>query len=78
VVAPSTAGITDYFDKGSLLFFQSGDAGDLAEQIEYAFSHPRELFEIVQRGQKIYLEHTWERERQTLLDRVAGILEATA
>jgi glycosyltransferase involved in cell wall biosynthesis len=78
VVAPSTAGITDYFDKGSLLFFQSGDAGDLAEQIEYAFSHPRELFEIVQRGQKIYLEHTWERERQTLLDRVVGILEATA
>ena len=78
VVAPSTAGITDYFEKGSLLFFQSGDAGDLAEQIEYAFSHPRELFEIVQRGQKIYLEHTWERERQTLLDRVTGILEAKA
>ena len=78
VIAPSTPGITDYFDKGSLLFFQSGDAGDLAQQIEYAFSHPREVFEIAQRGQKVYLEHTWERERQTLLDCVGGILEATA
>jgi glycosyltransferase involved in cell wall biosynthesis len=78
VIAPSTPGITDYFDRESLLFFQSGNAGDLAQQIEYAFLHPREVFEISQRGQKVYLEHTWERERQTLLDRVGGILEATA
>jgi glycosyltransferase involved in cell wall biosynthesis len=78
VIAPSTPGITDYFDKESLLFFESGDAGGLAQQIEYAFSHPREAFETAQRGQKVYLEHTWERERQTLLDRVSGILEATA
>lgn len=76
VIAPSTVGITDYFDKESLLFFQSGNAGDLAQQLEYAFLHPREVFEIAQRGQKVYLEHTWERERQTLLDRVSGILEA--
>jgi glycosyltransferase involved in cell wall biosynthesis len=78
VIAPSTLGITDYFDRESLLFFQSGNAGDLAQQIEYAFLHPREVFEIVQRGQKVYLEHMWESERQTLLDRVSGILEAMA
>jgi glycosyltransferase involved in cell wall biosynthesis len=77
VIAPSTRGITDYFDKGSLLFFRSGDAEDLAQQIEYAFSNPREAFETAQRGQKVYLEHTWERERQTLLDRIGGILETT-
>lgn len=78
VIAPSTPGITDYFDKGSLLFFQSGNAGDLAQQIQYAFSHPREVLEIVQRAQKVYLEHTWERERQTLLDGISGILQTSA
>lgn len=75
VIAPSTRGITDYFGKGTLLFFQSGDAEDLAQQIEYAFSHPREAFETAQRGQKVYLEHTWEREKQTLVERIGGILE---
>jgi len=76
VIAPSTPGITDYFDGESLLFFQSGDAGDLAGQMEYAFSHPREILKIAQNGQKVYLAHTWERERQTLLDRINGLLES--
>lgn len=76
VIAPSTPGITDYFDKESLLFFESGNAGDLAQQIKYAFSHPSEVMEIAKRAQKVYMEHTWERERQTLLDRISGILEA--
>jgi glycosyltransferase involved in cell wall biosynthesis len=78
VIAPSTPGITDYFDANSLLFFQSGDAGDLARQIEYAFAHPNELFEIALRGQAVYREHTWQQERETLLDRISGILAAKA
>ncbi len=78
VIAPSTPGITDYFDAGSLLFFESGDAGDLARQIEYAFSHPNECFETVQKGQMVYSKHTWTRERETLLDCIDGILSAKA
>ena len=74
VIAPSTPGIQDYFNKDSLLFFEPGNPGDLAKQIEYASSHPREVHQIVQRGQKVFLEHTWERERETLLGRVSEIL----
>ena len=74
VIVPSTLGIQDYFGKESLLFFEPGNPDDLARQIEYAFSHPREVVEIAERGQQVYLEHTWERERQTLLDRVSEIL----
>jgi glycosyltransferase involved in cell wall biosynthesis len=74
VIAPSTLGIQDYFSKEALLFFEPGNPGELAQQIEYAFSHPREVLEFVRRGQQVYLEHTWERERQTLLDRVSEIL----
>jgi glycosyltransferase involved in cell wall biosynthesis len=74
VIAPSTPGIQDYFSKESLLFFEPGNAGDLAQQIEYAFSHPREVQETVRRAQQVFIEHTWERERETLLGRVSGIL----
>lgn len=76
VIAPSTQGIRDYFSKESLLFFEPGNPGDLAQQIEYVFSHPREVLEIVRRGQNVYLEHNWERERETLLGRVGEILGA--
>jgi glycosyltransferase involved in cell wall biosynthesis len=76
VIAPSTLGITDYFGKDALLFFESGDAQDLARQIEYAWSHPAELSQIAQKAQQVYLDHTWERERETLLSRISGILQA--
>jgi glycosyltransferase involved in cell wall biosynthesis len=74
VIAPSTLGITDYFDKDSLLFFEAGDALDLARQIEFAYFHPKETLEVAQRGQAVYREHTWDRERQTLLERTSDIL----
>ncbi len=73
VIAPSTQGILDYFDKDSLLFFEPGNAAALARQIEYAFFHPREVLEIVRKGQEVFVEHTWERERETLVDRVSGL-----
>jgi glycosyltransferase involved in cell wall biosynthesis len=74
VIAPSTLGITDYFDKDSLLFFEAGDALHLARQIEFAYFHPKETLEVAQRGQAVYREHTWDRERQTLLERTSDIL----
>ena len=74
LIAPSTPGIQDYFNNESLLFFEPGNSDDLAQQIEYVFFHPRETMEIVRRGQEIYLEHTWERERETLIGRVSEIL----
>jgi len=74
VIAPSTLGIQDYFDEGSLLFFEPGNSRNLAEQIAYAYSHPREILEVARRGQAVYRDHTWERERETLLGRIGAIL----
>jgi glycosyltransferase involved in cell wall biosynthesis len=73
VIAPSTQGILDYFDKDSLVFFEPGNAVELAQQIEFAFSHPREVLEIVRRGQEIFSEHTWDREKETLVSRVSSL-----
>lgn len=74
LIAPSTQGIEDYFSKESLLFFEPGNSDDLAQQIEYAYFHPREMMEILRKGREVYLEHTWERERETLLGRVSEIV----
>src|SRR6266571_101156 len=74
VIAPFTPGIQDYFSKESLLFFEAGNPGDLAQQIEYAFFHPREVHEVVRKAQRVFQEHTWDRERETLLRRVSEIL----
>lgn len=74
VIAPRTSGIQDYFSRGSLLFFEPGNSGEIARQIEYVFSHPSEVAETVRKGQEVYLAHTWERERETLLGRLSEIL----
>jgi len=75
VIAPRTPGIQDYFDPESLLFFEAGDAGELAEKIEYVHSNSRQAIDIAERGQKIYLAHTWHEERKTLVNLVSGLLK---
>jgi glycosyltransferase involved in cell wall biosynthesis len=74
VIAPRAGGICDYFDDRSLVFFELGNVEDLARRIEYVFSHPNEVIEIVKRGQEVHREHNWPKERHRLTGLVAGIL----
>ena len=74
VIAPKTKGIEDYFGVNDLIFFEVGDADDLAKQIEFAYSHPDEVAETVKRGQEVYLSHTWSRERISLLNSISELL----
>jgi glycosyltransferase involved in cell wall biosynthesis len=74
VIAPRTLGIQDYFDPDSLLFFESGDSEELAEKIEYAASHPGQAIAIAERGQKVYLEHSWQQEKETLVGLISGLV----
>lgn len=74
VIAPSTPGIQDYFSADSMLFFEPGNADELARQMEFAFAHPREAREVARKGQQVYAQHTWQCERQELLGRVSKIL----
>jgi len=74
VIAPKAKGIQDYFGDNELLFFELGDADDLAHKIEFAYSHPEEVAETVKRGQQVYLSHTWNRERLTLLNSISELL----
>jgi len=67
VVAPRTQGIRDYFGDKDLIFFEAGDAHDLARKIEFAFTNPDEVEGIVERGQQVYLAHNWELEKSNFL-----------
>lgn len=73
VIAPKTRGIQDYFGDNDLIFFELGDADDLARKIEFAYSHPIDVAETVKRGQAVYLSHTWTRERLGLLNSIAEL-----
>ena len=74
VIAPRATGICDYFDDHSLIFFELGDAEDLALKIEYVFQHPNEVAEIVRRGQKVHQAHTWREERIRFTGLVSDLL----
>jgi glycosyltransferase involved in cell wall biosynthesis len=74
VVSPQVPGITDYFREQDLIFFRLGDAEDLARKIEFIYSHPQEAHEVVQRGQTIYLGHTWSQEKLRFVEQVRDLL----
>jgi glycosyltransferase involved in cell wall biosynthesis len=74
VIAPSTLGIQQYFDRESLVFFEPGDAADLARRMRDTYTRGGELLEVARRGQQVYLAHTWEQEKRTLLESVNKIL----
>ncbi len=74
VVAPRAQGIQDYFGDRDLIFFDLGDAEDLARKIEYAATSRDEVAATVARGQEVYLAHTWSREKATLLNAISELL----
>jgi len=74
VITPRAPGISDYFDENSLVFFELGNAQDLAEKLEYVFRFPEQIREITRRGQEVHRAHTWGQEKQRLTTLVADLL----
>jgi glycosyltransferase involved in cell wall biosynthesis len=74
VIAPRSRGIQDYFGEEDILFFELGNASDLAEKLQYAFFHPTETQAVIRRGQQVYLEHKWSQEKAALVDSVGALL----
>lgn len=74
VIAPATPGILDYFTGDSLFLFESGKAEDIARQMEYVAHNYPEAVKVAERGQQVYLRHTWKQERNTLIELTSGLL----
>lgn len=67
VVVPRTQGINDYFDEGSILYFDAGDAENLANVIFNVYSDPGKTLEVVNKGYEIYQKHRWENQSKHLV-----------
>jgi glycosyltransferase involved in cell wall biosynthesis len=76
VVAPRARGIRDYFGEKDLVYFELGNARDLAAKIKYVYSNPEEVEQTVRRGQQIYQGHTWTAEKGTLLEAFNTLLNS--
>jgi glycosyltransferase involved in cell wall biosynthesis len=74
VIAPHARGVLDYFGERDLIYFELGNANDLAERIKLAFADPESVEQLVKRGQKVYLKHTWSSERSNLLTALSELL----
>jgi glycosyltransferase involved in cell wall biosynthesis len=75
VIAPRTTGIQDYFGPDSLIFFEPGNSEDLAKKMEYVFSRTGEAIALAERGQQVYLAHSWQQQRETLVSVVVRLLD---
>ena len=75
VVSPKSKGITDYFGPEDMVYFELGDAGSLAKQLELICRDPARARTITERGQQVYRNQCWTRARQQFLGRVAELLE---
>jgi len=74
VVAPRVPGILDYFGPEDLVFFELGDADDLAKKLGQVYWHPEEAQGAARRGQAVYRAHQWSRERERYVGTVAELL----
>ena len=74
VIAPRSAGVVDYFDDDSLIFFDLGDADDLARKIRDVMADPRKATEVARRGQVVYEAHAWRHEREALVTAVLALV----
>ena len=74
VIAPFAPGITDYFGREDLVYFELGNAADLARKILQVHAHRSEMKTMVERGQEIYRAHCWKAEKLTFLNTVSQLL----
>ncbi|MDB6126708.1 MAG: GDP-mannose-dependent alpha-(1-6)-phosphatidylinositol monomannoside mannosyltransferase [Verrucomicrobia bacterium] len=76
VIAPRASGILDYFGPEDLIYFELGDAQDLARKLKWAHENPAAVAATVERGQHVYRNHCWSSERERLVNLVADTLYA--
>ncbi len=76
VIAPAVPGIQDYFSDGQMIFFELGDANDLARKLEYVYLQPEAVEKTVKLGQAVYRDRKWSAERTKLTNLVSQLLTA--
>ncbi len=74
VIAPHTRGISDYFDDDSLIYFDSGNADDLAKVIFKVYSKPEKFKKIIKNGIEVYKKYKWAEQKKKLISIYSNLL----
>ncbi len=74
VIAPSTAGVRDYFTANDLVMFEPGNIDDLVEKILWVYQHPVETEVLVQKGRTVYEQSLWASEKARFLTGMSELL----
>jgi glycosyltransferase involved in cell wall biosynthesis len=74
VIVPKTAGIADYFNGNSLMYFNSGNPRSLADTIYDAWRSPEKREQSLRESRLIYQRHRWEQEKKKLLQAYNNLL----
>lgn len=74
VIVPRTQGINDYFDEGSIFYFDAGSAEDLARVIFNIYANQAKVVEVVNKGYEIYQKYRWESQSKNLIKTYKEIL----
>jgi len=62
VVSSDIEANTDIFSRDEMLFFRSGDAGDLAEKLRFALDNPQVMKENAERAfRALFQNYVWNR-----------------
>ena len=75
VLVPRTRGIEDYFSDDDMLFFEPGNADDLAAKIGWVYQHPSETQSLLEKGRKVYARYSWDLEEGRFLGIVKDLLK---
>jgi glycosyltransferase involved in cell wall biosynthesis len=75
VIAPRTEGIRDYFGDEQIIYFDLGNAEELASKVIFVANHPERVVQIVKEGQRVYQNHRWCTQRSVFLDVVSELSE---
>lgn len=74
VVVPRTRGIREYFDDGSLHFFDAGDASGLAGAILSIYRDPAKALSVLEGGTAVFQQFAWPAEKERFIRIVETLL----
>ena len=67
VVASRLGSLEAYFPDDTILYFDAGNADDLADKLKFVFGHPEEVAARVERTSEVYETYRWDREKRKYL-----------
>ncbi len=74
VIATRLSSVSAYFPDDSIVYYEPGNADDLADKLHSVFAHPEDVAGRVRKATEIYETYRWDRESKKYLGVYQGLL----